>query len=51
MELKLVTYIANDWVFLQFEICLVVKWFFFFTINRTGVFYIAKENQNDIEEL
>lgn len=38
-------------VFLQFENRLVVKWVFFFTINRTRVFYIAKENQNGIEEL
>lgn len=37
-------------VFLQFENRLVVKWVFF-TINRTRVFYIARENQNGIEEL
>lgn len=50
MTLTLVTYIATDCFFLQFENCLIVKGFFFFTINRTPVFNILKENENDIIE-
>lgn len=51
MTLTLVTYIATDWFFFyNFENCLIVKGFFFFTINRTRVFNILKENENDIIE-
>lgn len=42
MKLKLVTYIATD-CFLQFENCLVVKWFFFLPLTELAYSILQKK--------